>query len=64
MTKLLRSLAEQGHTIVATVHQPSSAIFFMFDTLCLLSRGRYAGGGRFTAIDCATSSFFQTRVAS
>lgn len=41
MTKLLRQLADHGHTIVATVHQPSAAIFFTFDRLCLLARGRY-----------------------
>ncbi len=30
VVKLLRKIADQGRTICATVHQPSSAVFDMF----------------------------------
>lgn len=39
-TDLLVDLAAQGRTIICTIHQPSTEIFFKFDRLCLLSQGR------------------------
>jgi ABC-type multidrug transport system ATPase subunit len=36
----LKDLASQGRTVVATIHQPSSDIFMLFDDLLLLSEGR------------------------
>lgn len=35
----LKHLAMSGRTVVATIHQPSSEIFHMFDRLLLLARG-------------------------
>ena len=35
----LRKMADQGRTIVATIHQPSSTVFDMFDDLLLLKKG-------------------------
>ncbi|KXZ53267.1 hypothetical protein GPECTOR_7g1161 [Gonium pectorale] len=41
----LASLARSGHTVVASIHQPRSSIFAMFDDLVLLSEGQpvYSG---------------------
>ncbi|KAI2467417.1 ABC drug exporter AbcA [Annulohypoxylon bovei var. microspora] len=36
---LLRKLADNGQTILCTIHQPSSQIFRMFDRLLLLDKG-------------------------
>lgn len=36
----LRDLAEAGHTVVCSVHQPSSSIFKMCDDIVLLASGR------------------------
>lgn len=36
----LKDLTEDGHTVIASIHQPRSSIFAMFDDLCLLSEGR------------------------
>lgn len=36
----LRNLARDGRTIIASVHQPSSEVFELFDTLTLLSSGK------------------------
>ena len=35
----LRKIACTGRTVVATIHQPSSTVFDMFDDLLLLKKG-------------------------
>lgn len=35
----LRKIASTGRTVVATIHQPSSTVFDMFDDLLLLKKG-------------------------
>ena len=35
----LKTLAKSGHTVVTTIHQPSSAMFMMFDRVLLLAEG-------------------------
>eukprot|EP00121_Abeoforma_whisleri_P015005 Awhi_evm1s13833 len=39
VVNILRNLAEKGHTIICTIHQPSAEAFAMFDQLVLLSKG-------------------------
>ncbi|TPX35846.1 hypothetical protein SeLEV6574_g08132 [Synchytrium endobioticum] len=43
--KILSDLAKGGRTIIATIHQPSSEIFHLFDDLILMADGKvmYAG---------------------
>eukprot|EP00951_Prasinocladus_malaysianus_P012123 scaffold90212_cov48-Prasinocladus_malaysianus.AAC.1 len=36
----LKELAESGHTVVCTIHQPRGSIYKMFDDLMLMSAGR------------------------
>ena len=45
LLECLKDLAKDGHTIICTIHQPSSEIFDMFDKLILLAKGKcvYAG---------------------
>eukprot|EP00249_Psilotum_nudum_P032001 c47085_g1_i1 orf=80-2188(-) len=40
VTQTIKNLARDGRTIVASIHQPSSEVFELFDSLCLLSSGR------------------------
>lgn len=40
VVKELQDLARTGRTVVATIHQPSSKTFFLFDDLLLLAEGR------------------------
>jgi ABC-type multidrug transport system ATPase subunit len=42
IVRLLRELANGGKTIILTIHQPSSAMFDMFDKLMLLAGGEIA----------------------
>lgn len=35
----VRKVASSGRTVVCTIHQPSSDVFFLFDSLLLLKRG-------------------------
>ncbi|KAL9273306.1 ABC transporter G family member 7-like protein [Drosera capensis] len=41
----LRRLAEDGHTVICSIHQPRSSIYYIFDDIILLSKGSpvYAG---------------------
>jgi ATP-binding cassette, subfamily G (WHITE), eye pigment precursor transporter len=41
----MKSLANNGRTIICTIHQPSSELFHMFDHLYLMSEGRLAYQG-------------------
>jgi len=41
----LRQLAAMGRTIVTTIHQPSTDIFFKFDRLILLADGHMVYNG-------------------
>lgn len=41
----LKQLAEQGHTVVCSIHQPSSTIFQICDDLVLLASGRVVYSG-------------------
>ena len=48
----MRNLANQGKTIICTIHQPSSEIFRDFDGLYLMAEGRLAYCGALnTAFD-------------
>ncbi|KAJ1694137.1 hypothetical protein LUZ63_010835 [Rhynchospora breviuscula] len=40
VTQTLRALARDGRTVIASIHQPSSEVFELFDSLCLLSNGK------------------------
>ena len=39
IVQLLRKEAERGMSVLATIHQPSSDIFMMFDKVIILSEG-------------------------
>eukprot|EP00494_Astrolonche_serrata_P024580 UN24839 len=41
LVKTLQKLARQGHCIIVVIHQPSAAVFNTFDTLWLLSKGKF-----------------------
>jgi len=40
LVRLLKSIAQSGATVIATIHQPSAAAFFHFDRLLLLAKGQ------------------------
>ncbi|XP_010069548.2 ABC transporter G family member 11 [Eucalyptus grandis] len=40
VTQTLRGLSRDGRTVIASIHQPSSEVFELFDRLCLLSGGK------------------------
>lgn len=49
LIKLLKNLSEEGKTtIIASIHQPSSALYHSFDQVILLAQGKqlYFGNGR------------------
>ena len=47
VVRVLRKLAIEGKTVVASIHQPSQDIVALFDDLCLLAGGRVAYFGPF-----------------
>lgn len=56
---VLRSLARNGRTIVCTIHQPSAAIFELFDHVYILAEGRcmYQGAPKSTVPYFASQGF-------
>jgi ABC-type multidrug transport system ATPase subunit len=40
VTQTLRGLSRDGRTVIASIHQPSSEVFELFDRLYLLSGGK------------------------
>ena len=38
----MKNLANNGKTIICTIHQPSSELFEMFNQICLIAEGRLA----------------------
>ncbi|KAK1869412.1 hypothetical protein I4F81_011889 [Pyropia yezoensis] len=45
VVRLLRALADEGRTIITTLHQPSSQMLALFDNIMLLSSGRVVYSG-------------------
>lgn len=48
VVEVLQQLANQGKSIICTIHQPSSQVFSMFDRVLLMAEGQvtYLGGVR------------------
>ncbi|KAK9881156.1 hypothetical protein WA026_014506 [Henosepilachna vigintioctopunctata] len=42
VVQMLKNCASTGRTVIATIHQPSSEVFHIFDKLCLIAEGRTA----------------------
>lgn len=40
--QLIKKLCDEGRTIICTIHQPSSQMFYLFDKIMLLAAGRVA----------------------
>ncbi|XP_043524917.1 ABC transporter G family member 3-like [Frieseomelitta varia] len=56
VVSVLKTLAARGKTIVATLHQPSSELFALFDRILLMAEGRVA----FMGTTSQACSFFET----
>lgn len=50
MLKIKEYAIREGKTVIATIHQPSSQIFYMFDKLLLLANGQLAYFGKSTHV--------------
>jgi ABC-type multidrug transport system ATPase subunit len=60
-----REMVNQDRTVIATVHQPSSDVFKLFDSVLLLSRGRVIYSGPVTnATAYFTNSPFQYNLST
>lgn len=53
----LKTLAQDGRTVICTVHQPRSSVFEMFDDLVLLANGQVVYSG----ISARALEYFQTQ---
>jgi ABC-type multidrug transport system ATPase subunit len=51
VVRTLRRLAEQGRSLICTIHQPSYKIFRLFDRLVLLSLGRVVYEGKIDDVE-------------
>ena len=55
--EILQNLTRLGHTVVCSIHQPSSDVFYMLDRLLVLNRGRAVYFGETDAV----VDYFQER---
>lgn len=55
LCKTLRELAKKGHCVIVVIHQPSAECFSCFDTLWLLSQGKFVFNGPLDKV----SQYFQ-----
>ncbi|XP_050369118.1 ABC transporter G family member 15-like [Argentina anserina] len=46
VVQILRHLAQDGRTVISSIHQPSSEVFALFDDLVLLSNGQTVYSGK------------------
>ena len=46
VVRFLKNLTHKGHTVVMTIHQPSSQIWTLFDKISFLVAGRHVFFGR------------------
>ncbi|VVC34333.1 Hypothetical protein CINCED_3A012439 [Cinara cedri] len=53
---MLKNMASNGKTIICTIHQPSSEIYYMFDRIMLMASGRTA----FFGVPNEAITFFKT----
>lgn len=58
----LKQLAQEGHTVVCSIHQPRSSIYAMFDDLVLLAEGSLVYSGKCPTMSVATLSVRQELV--
>jgi ABC-type multidrug transport system ATPase subunit len=56
VTQTLRGLSRDGRTVIASIHQPSSEVFELFDQLYLLSGGKTVYFGK-------ASEAYEVRIA-
>jgi len=65
VVRVLRSIADGGRTVVSTIHQPSYAVFNMFDDLLLLRKGGHVVyHGEIGKTNCShLVSYFESRGA-
>jgi len=62
--RALRTIANTGRTVIATIHQPSSAVFELFDDLLLLKKGGYTVFfGELGEHSCKLVSYFEGKGA-
>ncbi|CAL7940895.1 unnamed protein product [Xylocopa violacea] len=56
VVSVLKTLAARGKTVIATLHQPSSELFALFDRIILMAEGRVA----FMGTTSQACTFFET----
>ncbi|KAL7552795.1 hypothetical protein ACHAWF_016049 [Thalassiosira exigua] len=62
--RAMRRIADSGRTVVATIHQPSAAVFEMFDDLILLKKGgNVVFFGELGDESCKMVEYFESRGA-
>lgn len=63
--RALRRISDTGRTVCCTIHQPSSAVFEMFDDLILLKKGgNVVFFGELGSESCKLVDYFESRGAS
>jgi ABC-type multidrug transport system ATPase subunit len=59
MSRITKLARQDGRTVIASIHQPSSEVFELFANLCLLSTGMTVYFGPASMAEEVTTNFFQ-----